>query len=527
MWRKLGAGDIFKGQCEVRVTTNKWLIAISVFTGAVMGTMDTFILYVATPHLRGVFSSTIAEISWVSTSYAAASLVCMLMSVWLCEKVGTKKLYISALVVFMGASILCGTADTLSQLILARIMQGAAAGVLLPIENVILRRSFPKQEHGIALGVYAATIMLGPCLGPLVGGYVLDTFHWSYIFLINIPIGIVGLFLATIFIPPDSAPVTATKRQLDVPGLFLLVVGITTLLWMLERGDRLNWFDDEFNIVLLWVSLLSLALFVAHQLRCAAPLVDFRVLEISGFRTSLILKFMMGFIVSATLFLLPIYMQELLRFSPSKAGASMAPRALVMMFFFPLLGFFVRRLNPQYFLLSGAAIGCYSAFLMSRFTHETGMDDMYWPQILLGMGTALILVPLATLGMMSVSPDRLSSAAGVDAFIRTLGGVLGIAIFATLLSHYQQESWGYFRGEITFSKTELYRRFVRLVELWTNNGSDYYEAVMRSRRMLFGRVVQQVQAVTFMRSFQVTMYVFLIIFLISAFAKFDKKSDSL
>lgn len=502
----------------------RWLIAISVFTGAVMGTIDTFILYIAAPQLRGIFSATIGEISWVSTSYAASSLVSMLLSSWMCSRYGTKTVYLIMLAVFVLSSVLCGMSENLSQLIFSRTIQGAAAGMLLPIENVVLRQAFPKSEHGSVLGIYAATIMLGPSLGPLMGGYIIDNFHWSIIFYINVPIGIVGFLMASWFIPSDIQQGPADNRRLDLPGVGLAIVGIFSLVWLLERGDRLDWFDDPTNLCLGWLSAFCLAMFCAHEMSVSNPMVDLSVLRFRQYRICLVLKFLVSFVVSATLFALPIYMQELLEFSATKAGLSMAPRALVMMILFPIVGMLIKRLNPRIFFMIGGVIGAYGAFLMTRFTHDTGIGDMYIPQILQGMATVLILMPLTTIGLMSVSPDKLAAASGLDACVRVLGGILGIAVFVALISHYQETTWGMFRDDITFSKTELFRRFSQLVDGWVDSGSSIPEAVQRGGVMLYGRINQQVAAVTYMRIFQDIMWIFMLVLLVLSALKIKKAS---
>lgn len=507
---------------EAKATTNKWLVAVSVFTGAVMGTIDTFILYVATPHLRGIFSATISEISWVSTAYASSSLIFMLLSGWICQRFETKYVYQTMLTLFIGSSILCGMADTLNQLIIARIVQGASAGVLLPAENIILRRVFPKKEHGIVLGVYAATIMLGPSLGPLIGGFIIDNAHWSYIFFINVPIGIIGLVLAHFFVPRQNVKTDGPQPKADVFGLALLVVGLFSLIWLLERGERLDWFDDSINVLLAWLSVGALAMFWAHESKTPFPAVDLSVLKFRVFRVTVFLNTLLGFTITATLFVLPIYMQELLDFSPTKAGVAMAPRALCMMIFFPIVGFLIKRYDPKIFLYLGGIIGIYSMYLMSLFTHETGIHDMFLPQILQGLSTVLVLLPLTTIGLMSVSDEKLASASGFDSCARVLGGVLGIAVFASLITHFQEFTWGVFRENVTFSSTELYRRFIRVTQFWLDEGSSARHAARQGAILLYGRINEQIQAITYMRSFQFLMAIMAGILLIFMFSNVRK-----
>jgi DHA2 family multidrug resistance protein len=510
---------------------HKWLIAISVFTGAVMGTIDTFILYVATPHLRGVFSATISEISWVSTSYATSSLIFMLLSGSICRRYGVKTSYQTALLLFIASSVLCGASDTLGQLILARIVQGASAGILIPSENVILRKTFPVSEHAIVMGIYSATIMVGPAVGPLVGGFIIDNYHWSYIFYINVPIGIFGFLMANYFVPKDENDAVnaniktsdgKSKLSIDFGGIFLLIVGMFTLIWLLERGERLSWLEDDLNVFLMWTALFSIVLFCVHEATAIHPSVDLSVLRFKVFRTTVFLNFLLGFIVTATLFLLPIYMQELLNFSPTQAGLSMAPRALFMMIAFPLVGYLMKNIAPKMLIYTGALLGIYSSYLMSLFTHETGMGDMYLPQILQGLAVVFILLPLTTIGLMSVSKEKLAAAAGFDSTARLLGGVFGIATFASLLSYFQETTWGIMRENVSFSYPVLYKRFGDLINFWLTTGASLPEAQAQAAYLLYGRVTEQVLAITYMRSFQIILVLFCVMFLISLFANIRK-----
>lgn len=498
-----------------------WLTAISVFSGAVMGTIDTFILYVATPHLRGTFSATTVEASWISTSYAASALIFMLLSSWICQKFETKKVYQTSLLLFVLSSILCGASESLQQLILARILQGASAGILIPAENVILRRTFPLSQHGLVIGVYSATVMLGPALGPLLGGIIIDNYHWSYIFYINVPIGLISMVMVHHFVPKDETHVNSNKK-FDFLGVSLLVLGIFSLIWFLERGDRLDWFSDESNIYLAWTVVFSISIFIAHEVSTKNPAIDFTVLRFKIFRITVLLNFILGFIVTATLFLLPIYMQELLNFSPTSSGVAMLPRALFMMIAFPLVGLLIKRVDPKYLIFIGCVIGMYSAYLMSLFTHYSGMRDMIIPQILQGLAVVLTLTPLTTIGFMSVSRDKLSSAAGLDSTSRLLGGVIGIAFFATLHSHFQEVAWSNIRENVSLSYSVFFKRFDDVEFFWLTTGSSSPEAQLQSTYLLYGRVTEQVLAIAYMKSFQVIMALFCFMLVLSVVSKLRK-----
>lgn len=501
-----------------------------------MAAIDTFILYVATPHLRGTFSATVSEISWVSTSYAVSSMICMLLSGWLCNKYGRKRVYQSALMVFIVGSALCGTAMTLEFLVFSRIIQGVGAGILLPVENVILRRTFPPSQHGLVMGIYGTTIMIGPAFGPIIGGFIIDHYHWPLIFLVNIPIGLISLIMVQHFVKDDEVVGAArvdyqsSNQNRDAPvdafGILLLVLGMFSLIWLLERGDRLYWFHAPSNVILLFLACFSLSLFVAHELMVKRPAVDLRVLANVTFSTATFLNFLMGFMVSATLFILPIYMQESLDFTATKAGTAMAPRALVMMLVFPITGYLFNRVPPKALIVSGLLLGFYSAFLMSHFTHETGWHDMILPQILQGAAVALVLTPLSTVALMGIKTDRLPAAAGFDSMSRQIGGSLGIAVFATLLAHYQQVSWELLRHKVSMAYPLLFKRFDGVLNFFLTLTPSRSYAYEQSLRLLNARVEEQMASLTYMNLFQIIALCFAVMAVIAMLSKLKRSKVS-
>lgn len=499
----------------------KWLTALSVFTGAIMSTIDAFILYIATPHLRGIFSATIAEISWVSTTYSISALAFMLIASRLCINFGRKRTYQWGLGIFTISSIFCAFSTSLTMLIIARIFQGIGAGILLPTENLIIRKAFPPEEHGYVMGIYGATVMVGPSLGPFLGGYIIDNYHWSLIFFVNVPIGILGYVMVHHFVPED--PPEKDKARIDIPGIFYLVIGLFGLIWLLERGDRTYWFTSEFNIILLFFSLFLLTYFCAHQLSIKNPLVDLRVLKNTIFRNAMILNFLLGFVVTGTLFVLPIYMQDLLEFTPTKAGETLAPRALFMMILFPFIGKIFNLYHPKVLICGGIGLGLISAIMMSHFTHDTGYENILFPQILQGVATVLMIVPILTVGLKAVEPKYLAAAAGVDSLARQLGGSLGIAVFSSLITHYQLFAWGTLRHNVSLSVSVFFKRFGGVFDFFKYEGASDPVALEQAFRLLNGRVHQQVLVITYMNIFQIIALIFAAMFILALIFNLKKK----
>ncbi len=308
---------------------NKWIVAISVTTGAMMAAVDTSVLNIATPHLRGVFSATTSEISWISTGYLLTVVMGMPLSGWVCKHFDRKKVCQGGLFVFIIASMLCCFSTDLNSLILARVLQGMGTGILLPVEQVILRQTFPPKEQGLAMGIYGVTIMIGPAIGPLLGGLIIDHSHWSLIFFINIPIGIAGLLMIERFVPemPVEASTKSTGNKPDMAGIALLATALFPLLYLLERGDRLDWFETQSNVILLLVFISAITMFCAHELMTLKPAVQLRILANRAFSSAMLMSFVLGIVVAATLFVLPIFMQDVLGYSATDAGMALVPQS--------------------------------------------------------------------------------------------------------------------------------------------------------------------------------------------------------
>jgi len=480
-----------------------------------MSSVDTFILYVATPHLRGVFSATVAEISGVSTSYAIASMLFMLLSAWFVQHYGAKRVYQNGLALFVVGSLLCAASSGIDALIAARVLQGVGAGLVIPVEGVILRRTFPPTRHGLVMGLYGTSIMFGPAFGPMLGGFIIDDLGWPMIFMVNIPLGMIGLILARAFLAADHHECTPGLRKIDFPGIALLAIGIVSLVWLLERGNRTFWFEDSTNLILVFVAASSLALFFAHELMVAQPLLDLGVLANRAFSAANLLNFLAAFIITGTLFVLPIYMQEFLRFSPTQAGTSMAPRALVMMIVFPTVGWLYNRVSTRILITTGLSLGLASGVIMSRFSADAGWHDMILPQILQGVGAAFVLGPVATAALMSIPRSRMAGAAAIESTTRLLGSTIGIAVFASMLTHFEARTWEIVRHDISLSNPVLYKRFQGLLGFFaTFNGSS---ALEKSLRLLNARTMLQVSSLAYKNLFQMIAAAFVVMIVISLF----------
>src|SRR5689334_11389797 len=267
-----------------RRATNKWLVTVSVTFGTLMGAIDASIVNVALPQIRGAVGATVQEITWITTGFAIATVIVMPLTAFLGRLFGQKRVYMASLVLFIVGSALCGVAASLPQLVLFRALQGFGAGALQPTEQAILRQTFPPKEQGMAMALFGMAVMVGPAIGPTLGGYIVDNYHWSWIFFINLPVGALGLFMVWSFVqePEDiraanAAAAAEQRRNMDWLGIALMAVGLATLQFFLEEGQQNDWFQSTEIVLAATVALVALSLFVWRELTAKVPAVNLRL----------------------------------------------------------------------------------------------------------------------------------------------------------------------------------------------------------------------------------------------------------
>ena len=362
-----------------RAPVNKWLVTLSVSFGTLMGAIDASIVNVALTHIRGSVGATLEEITWISTGFVVATVLVMPLTAFLGRLVGQKRLYMISLVVFLAGSALCGMAWSLWSLVFFRVIQGFGAGALQPTEQAILRQTFPPKEQGMAMALFAMAVMLGPAFGPTLGGILVDNASWPWIFYINIPVGLLGLVMVWRFVhePEDirsanALAATEQKKNIDWQGIALLSVGLAALQYFLEEGDKNSWFDSRLITFCLILAGLALAAFVMRELSAKVPAVNLKLFKDPVFASGTLIGSVMFAMLMANLFLLPVFMQELLGFDATQSGVSLMPRTLVMMAVVPVVGRLYNIVSPRILVGIGVVAFSVGAYQMSHFTLDTG-----------------------------------------------------------------------------------------------------------------------------------------------------------
>jgi DHA2 family multidrug resistance protein len=499
-----------------RPPVNKWLVTISVTFGTLMGAIDASIVNVAVPHLTGSLGATIEQITWVTTGFVMATVLVMPLTGFLARMFGQKRVYLASLVLFILGSTLCGFARTLPMLVLFRILQGFGAGALQPTEQAILRQTFPPEEQGMAMAVFGMAVVLGPAFGPTLGGYIVDNYSWPWIFFINIPVGILSLVMVTRFVhePEDvrvanQAMAERQKKNMDWAGIALMFVGLGTLQYVLEEGGRNDWFASGEIRLLAFVSVFALLGLVVRELSAPMPAADFSLFRDVIFLSGTLVGAVMFSMLMAVTFLLPLFMQIMLGYSATQAGLAMMPRSLVMIVCMPIVGKLYNKTSPRVVIAFGILLFGYSAWLMGHYTLATSTRDVVIVLMIQGVAFSCLFIPLTTLALVSIPRHRLADATGLNSLLRQVGGSIGLAVFATMLSRFATHARDGLIGQLSSANQQLSMRTAAMTRMLTGRGADPGAAHAASMRMIDGLVRQQAMVLSFEKLFYLSGICFL------------------
>ena len=409
------------------VGRGKWIIAATVMIGNIMAVLDSSIVNVSLDDMAGNMGATIEEITWVVTGYILANVLVMPIIGMLSARFGRKRLYMTAIAVFTVASMLCGLSHSLNTMVGFRIVQGLAGGVLVTVPQAILRESFPPNEQGLAMGVYGMGIVLAPAIGPTLGGWITDQYTWPWIFFINVPVGILNLLMVQRLIE-DPVYLKRTKAAIDFTGLAFMIAGLGAFQLMLEEGERNDWFSSTFIVRLAVVSAVGMLLFIWRELTTQRPAVDIRLLANVRFTAATFLGGVMGMGLNGVLFILPLFLQNLLGYDAMQAGFMLMPRSIAMLVMMPVAGRMYNRFGPRLLVAVGLGFLVFGFWDLGKLTTEVGYWDLAWPQIWQGVGFSFLFAALSTAALAPVPKPEITAATGLYNVVRQVMGSIGIAV---------------------------------------------------------------------------------------------------
>jgi DHA2 family multidrug resistance protein len=490
---------------------NKWLITITVILASVIELIDTSIVNVALPQMMGNLGATLDQIAWVVTGYVVANVIVIPMTGWFASVFGRRNYFIGSMILFTVASFFCGHATSLWELVIFRFIQGAGGGAMLSTSQAILVETFPPEELGIANALFGLGVVVGPTVGPTLGGWITDSYSWRWIFYVNLPIGVVAVLMAMAFLPDAKETHSRKITKVDWWGIALLILGIGSLQIVLERGESEDWFSARYITILAGVALVSLALFIWRELATANPVVDLHVLRDRSLAVGTIFTFILGFGLYSSVFIFPVFAQNLLGFTAMQTGLILLPGSLATAFMMPIVGKMLQKgVPPQ--LLNAAGFICFFFFtyILSHSTLASGRGDFFWPLILRGVGLALLFVPLTTTALSGLRGKDIPQGAGLTNMMRQLGGSFGIALVTTYI---QKRSWSHrstLLSHISEYDPAVRERLAAITSGMISKGSSLYQAQQQAYGALEGAVIKQTFLLTYMDAFRVVGIFFLI-----------------
>ncbi|QDZ27417.1 DHA2 family efflux MFS transporter permease subunit [Noviherbaspirillum sp. UKPF54] len=409
------------------------LLTIAAALSTFMEILDITIANVSIPTIAGALGVSTNQGTWIISAYSVAAAIAVPLTGWLARRVGEVKLFVMSVLAFTLMSALAAFSVNLPMLVVFRLLQGLVSGPMVPLSQTLLVRNFPPEKRGAAMGLWAMTVILAPIAGPLLGGYISDNYHWSWIFLINIPIGLFGgITIWTLMRKRESATV---KMPLDVVGLLLLVVGVGSLQLMLEIGKDYDWFASPFITALGVIAVVALTFFIAWVLTSDHPIVELQLFRDKNFRYGVILLSVGFMTYFGSVVIFPLWLQLVMGYTSAQAGAAMAPIGIFTLILSPIIGKNIARLNLRAlatfaFIVMGAV-----SLWNTQMSLEVGFWDIVNPRLVQGIGMACFFLPVQSLMLSNITPDHMAGASGLSNFLRTLGAAMGTAISVTMWEH--------------------------------------------------------------------------------------------
>jgi DHA2 family multidrug resistance protein len=478
---------------------SRYLIAFAVTLASVLELVDTSIVNVAIPHMMGNLGATLDEVAWVSTGYIVANVIVLPLTSWLSDRFGRRNYYTGSILLFTLASFFCGAARSLEGLVLWRVIQGIGGGALISTAQAILFDVFPVRERGTAMAIFGMGVMVGPTLGPTLGGWITDNYSWPWIFYINVPLGLLAAVLTWRSVPEPAHLIRRTR--VDWLGLAFLILGIGALQVLLERGESKDWFESREIIAEAIVAGVGVVAFIWHELTTSNPIVNLRFLRNRQIAGGVAFAVVLGFALYSSVFALPVFLQNLLGYSAWDTGRVLFPGAIASAFTMAMMGRLSRRFDARLLVSIGVLLFLWSMWLHYHFTTAIGMNDLLLPMVLRGVGLGFIFVPLTGAAVADLRTDQLAQGTGLFNLARQLGGSFGIAVTATLLSRFTEQSREALLPHLAAGSPStigwLQQATARLASL----GSSLPEAQQRAHALLEAAVGQQASMVAFEKVF--------------------------
>jgi DHA2 family multidrug resistance protein len=485
---------------------NPWLIAMVVMLATFMEVLDTSVANVALPHIAGDLSATVDETTWVLTSYLVANAVVLPLGGYLSALFGRKRFYMTCVALFTLSSMLCGLAPSLPWLICFRVMQGLGGGALQPTSQAILVETFPHEKRGAAMALYGMGVVFAPIIGPVLGGWITDNYTWHWIFLVNIPVGMLSLALTyrMVFDPPTLKRVSIREGfQVDYLGIGILTVGLAALEIVLDEGQRRDWLGSNLIIGCGIVAAACLVGVVFYLLKKDQPIIDLRLLKDRNFAMATAMLFVLGFVLYGSLALLPIFLQTLLGYTASLSGWVLSPGGVVVLLMMPLVALLLRHYDTRFLIAGGFLFVGLGLAWMARFNLEVDFTTAMLARMVQSLGFAFLFVPMNVTAFKDIPHEKSGYASGMLNLVRNIGGSAGIAMATTLLARRAQVHQANLVANLHPASLPYQAFLAQAGRLLVAKGASAPDAARQAQGLAYGTLIRQSTMMAFADTFWV------------------------
>jgi DHA2 family multidrug resistance protein len=497
---------------------NPWLIAVVVALAAFMEVLDTSIANVALPHMAGNLGASNDESTWVLTSYLVSNAIVLPISGWLAGRLGRKRFFILCLFLFTFSSLLCGIARSLGVLIVFRVMQGAGGGGLQPMAQAILADTFPPEKRGLAFALYGITAVMAPTIGPTLGGWITDNYSWQWIFFINLPVGIVAIFLVFRLVedPPYFKALAKSGVRVDYIGIGLLTLGVGALQVLLDKGQEEDWFGSRFIVTLAVVAALCLVTLVIWEWKQRAPIIDVRLFKSFNFATSSLMMFVLGILLFASLVMMPQFLQTLMGYTATAAGLVLSAAGIVLLIEMPIVGQLTTKIPVKYIFGFGWLLLALSMYYSTRrLDLEISFRSAMWLRVVQVFGMGFLFVPITLAAYIGVPPEKGNSVSGIVNFMRNIGSSVGTSMVTTLLARRTQFHQSILAYHATNFDPAFQNRVAGLSQRLVQSGISAADSKEHAYGLLYQLLGTQAQTLAYLDTFMILALGAGIMFLLS------------
>jgi DHA2 family multidrug resistance protein len=474
----------------------RWFILVAVMLGNILQTLDYSMVNVAIPKMMGSLGATIDEINWVSTGYMMANVIVLPLTGWLSTVFGRKRYLAYSILLFTVASFCSGMSHSLEELIIFRIIQGAGGAALISTAQATLFEVFPMEQIGVAQGFYGFGVAMSPTLGPILGGWITDTYSWRWIFFVNIPIGILAAVMVWIFVQ-DSAYQTKGFGRMDFTGIALLAIGLGCMQTMLEKGERDDWFQSDFIVTLAVISAISLLIFIYWELHTESPAVNLRILKNRNFAAGTLFTVVYGFGMYGGTFVIPIFLQNIRHYTAEQTGAVFILGGLTAMVGMPLVGRLINYIPTRFLIFVGTWGFIIYLDMLHFLTNQTSANQFFWLVGFRGISMGFIFIPLTFITLTGLKGKDLANGSGLFNLMRQVGGSIGIAWLSTMVDNRISYHRSHLVNYANAYNPAFRFRMNRLIGLFESKGASYVMARMQALSMVDRSIQTQASVMAF------------------------------